>query len=266
MNDTTSPFSLSDAIGIVEGYFAKNPNYELAKTYFEETLKNASQYDYEKKGDCYYYLLRLLFKGHIPFEHPIARTYYDRMTEHFMLQEARYKADINREEDMRKRSVKNSQLKAFYKLMERYYSSLESLYAQHDFVEARDRAYFQKMLFRKSRFLLERQFSLYIGYALLQISSKYGLSIERWAMTALMSIFIFSLLFYIVDIPSAVKMVPAADGYTFDYFYASASNFTMLGFADVAPHTALQKFLSLVEVMMGYAMLGTLVSIITKRL
>lgn len=263
---TSSPiFSLSDAVGVVEGYFVKDAHDVAAQNVFEDQLKNVPQNDHEKRGDCYYYLLRLLFKGHMPFEHPIAKTYYDHMTEHFVTVERAYKFDINRESDHRKRSVKLSQLKAFYKLMERYYSSLESLYSQNGFIEAKDRAFYQKMLFRKDKFLAERQFSLYLGYTILQISSKYGLSVQRWGITTFVSVFIFSLLFYIIDVASLTKMVPDATSYNFNYIYLSVVNFTTLGFGDYLPHTDLQKFITCVEVLMGYTMLGMFVNILFKR-
>lgn len=257
--------SFSDAIGVIEGYFIKDPHVLEAQHLIEEQLKNAAENDHEKRGDCYYLLLRLLFKGHIPFENPVAKTYYEHMTEHFTTQEQHYKLDIMHEEDERKRSVKVSQLKAFYKLMERYYATLESLYAQNGFVEAKDRTYYQKMIFRKNRFILEHQFLKYLGYSVLQSTTKFGLSVQRWLLTVVLSIFIFSILYYLVDISVAEKIVTGATRFSFDYIYYSILTFTTLGSTDFASHTVVQKFLSGTEVLMGYTMLGMFVNILFKR-
>lgn len=257
--------SFSDAIGVVEGYFFKDPHIQEAQHLVEEQLKNAAENDHEKRGDCYYLLLRLLFRGHIPFENPIAKTYYEHMVEHFTTQEQRNKLEIMREEDDRKRSVKVSQLKAFYKLMERYFATLESLYSQNGFVDAKDRAYYQKMVFRKNRFLIEHQFLKYLGYSVLQSSTKFGLSIQRWIITVFLSITIFAILYYLVDITAVAKIIPGDTRFGFDYIYFSILNFTTLGTSEFAAHTIVHRFLSGAEVLMGYTMLGMLVNILFKR-
>lgn len=262
---STSNFSFTEAIGVVEGYFAKDPHVESAQHYFEEELKTASPRDHEKRGNCYYYLLRLLLKGHMPFENPIAKNYYDKMTEHFELQEQAFKQDVLREPDNRKRSVKLSQLKAFYKLIERYYTSLEAVYTQNGFLDAKDRAYYRKMRFRKHSFLYVHQYFRYMGYSILQISSRYGLSVQRWGATTLMSIFLFSLAYYLVDIVSVTRMVHDAKSYGFEYIYLSVINFTTLGLGDYIPQSIPQKMITSLEALMGYTMLGMFVHIVFKR-
>ncbi|MFN7160861.1 MAG: potassium channel family protein [Candidatus Gracilibacteria bacterium] len=262
---SSSLSSFSDAIAVIEGYHTKDPNVQEAQHIIEEQLKNAAENDHEKRGDCYYLLLRLLFKGHIPFENPVAKTYYEHMTEHFTTQEQHYKLEIMHEEDDRKRSIKVSQLKAFYKLMERYYATLESLYTHNGFVEAKDRSYYQKMIFRKNRFLLEHEFLKYLGYSILQSTTKFGLSIQRWMITVMLSIFIFSILFYLVDITATAKLIPGETRFGFDYIYYSILNFTTLGSPEFAAHTLVQRFLSGAEVLIGYTMLGMFVNILFKR-
>ncbi|MCK4762677.1 MAG: pentapeptide repeat-containing protein [Candidatus Aminicenantes bacterium] len=91
-----------------------------------------------------------------------------------------------------------------------------------------------------------------------------GRSIWLWALWAMLFAFIFGVVYSSIG-PSGFK--PKPEGYTcFSFFYYSIVTFTTLGFGDITPITCCTEILVTIEVILGYIMLGGLISILANML
>ena len=102
-----------------------------------------------------------------------------------------------------------------------------------------------------------------IVYFLWKISSDCGRSILRWAVLSLGIALLFGFLFMRID-PAAFDLRHANTGFSF--FYYSVVTFTTLGFGDITPKTLSAEILVTIEVILGYIMLGGLISILANKL
>lgn len=263
---TTHKLSLTEAITIAEGYNAMQENILSAERFFDAGIKTIAPNDYEKKGQYYYYLLRVLLRKHINFENPLLQSYYERMTENFILKEAEYKKDMAKEEDPRRKSLIKTQIKAFYKMLERLYQSLERQYYEKGFMEARERSYEQLMLFRKARFAAEGRYEKVLSSSVLQITSNYGLSLFRWATSAACMVLFFALIYLLLDKVTPVQLITGSGNFGFDYIYFSVSAFTGFGAGDLMTLGIFHKLTLALELVSGYFMLGLLIHLIIKKL
>jgi len=96
----------------------------------------------------------------------------------------------------------------------------------------------------------------------LRLSCDYGRSFLRffaWAFTIIIG---FSLLFYVL--PDTVSNGEHLRW--FDYLYFSFVTFTTLGYGDITPISWYGKLMVVIEVMIGYVMLGLLVAILSRRI
>ena len=150
--------------------------------------------------------------------------------------------------------------------MERYFGSLELIYNQKGFIEAKDKALEDKMRFHMKRLKATGSWSRYTGLMLMDVTSKFGLSFTRWAATTFIIILVFAVAYALMDSFSAQKVIANITNYGFEYFYYSVVNFTTLGYGDFVPHTILQRLVTTVEVFTGYTMLGMLIYLIMKRM
>lgn len=258
--------SLSEAISIAEGYTVYEERLGQAEKVFHDGLRGIPEDDNEKKGQYYYYLLRIMLRKHIHFENPMLLNFYQNMSESFQKKANQYQEEYRTEEDVRKKSLVKTQMKAFYKMLERYYQSLEIVYDKKGFVEATDRAYEQKMMYRMERYKQEGKWDKHFSYRFFQISSNFGLSFVRWGGTALFIVLIFALLFLLTDSFSAVKAIAHADVMGFEYIYFSVVTFAGLGYGDIVPATLLQQLIVSVEAFIGYIMLAMFIHLMLKRL
>lgn len=264
-----SSFSMirSEAIAIIEGFGSKEVMFDAVKQYFEQELKNGEVQDHEKRGENYYYLLRILIRKHIMVDNPVTQQFFDHMTKEFFSQEHVLLDSIHLPSDIRNMQMKRTQLKAFYKLLERYFVTLELEFGQNGFVDFREKAYLEKMRIRRKRYFLQKAWGRYLIYSILDISSNFGMSLMRWLLTTLSIIFGFSFYYYCTDFFGKVPIVNYSKGYfVFDYLYFSLMSFTTLSFGDLLPHTLMQRIGTSLEVFLGYLMLGMLMTIISKRL
>jgi len=91
-----------------------------------------------------------------------------------------------------------------------------------------------------------------------------GRSFFRWAAWSVGIAVAFGFLFCMIG-PEAFKYKP--EGYTwFSFFYYSIVTFTTLGFGDITPITWGTEILVTIEVILGYVMLGGLISILANKL
>jgi len=263
---------LSDALALVDSR-EDQKIFEEAKVVIKEHLAEAEaapKKDYEQIGTLYYYLLRLSLHEHMSFETNTALDYYEKLLSNFSRREKTLFKEERKERRQRNLPIKirAMQGKAFFKLMERYFSSLEIAYDEKDFVEARNRAYETKMDFRKKRYFFGRHYFDWFGYVFLDKSCRYGNSFLRWGMTGLTFVLFFGVLYSFLDFyQTGFQMVAAKSGFwLFNYFYFSIVTFTTLGFGDITPITGLQKLFVGAEVFSGYIMLGMFVNLIQKKL
>ena len=107
----------------------------------------------------------------------------------------------------------------------------------------------------------------YFVYVLWRVTSDCGRSLTRWALLSLVLAIAFGGLFWWlgdahihVNNPEDTRMVTS-----WTYIYYSVVTFTTLGFGDVTPTTPLGELLVMVEVIIGYVMLGGLLSILANK-
>jgi len=255
----------SDAIKTLEGHI-QNQKLEDAKELLLEKLKGLSPDNFEDRAIIYYYLLRTYLQGEIHIENAILIDYYEKMVHSFRRQEQKYKEEIAHLNNKKlERKVQLMQYKAFYKLVERYFSSLELLYGKKDFHETRQKAFLEKMRYRKNFYWLKKEYASYIGYLIFDITSQYGTSFVRWGITTVFFILLFGWLFMVIDIATTGGHM-IKGGALYNYFYFSVVAFTTVGFGDITPVTGIEKLLVAFEVLSGYVMLGMLINLIQRKL
>ena len=100
-------------------------------------------------------------------------------------------------------------------------------------------------------------------YKLWKLTSDCGRSILRWAAWSLGIAILFGLIFILIG-PEAFDL--RHDNTGFSFFYYSIVTFTTLGFGDITPKTLTTEILITIEVILGYIMLGGLISIFANKL
>ncbi|MCT4592106.1 MAG: potassium channel family protein [Candidatus Gracilibacteria bacterium] len=250
---------IQEAIEFIENFEVPEKLENASKT-IKDSLVSLDKDEFEDIATHYYYLLRVVLKSHILFEKDIARYYYRKMTENFRLQEEKYKRAVSKS---KQKEVIETQLDIFYQMMERYYSSLEVIYDKKDFIEAKERAYREKMNFRKSAYRFSREYMKYLGYEFLAMTSSYGTSFFRWGITSLIFILIFAGLFACLNYFHATAIEV---DHWYDYIYFSITTFATLGYGDISPISLAGKILSNIEVSAGYIMLGIFMGLVQKRI
>jgi hypothetical protein len=254
-----SPLSFQEAIAIIE--HRGHPKLHEAARVFENRLQQLPPEEYEGRGICYYYLLLTRLRFSMPSETTQCLRLYEKMNEAFAQQEKKY-TEISA--DKNKKELTRHQLIAFYKMIEQYFYSLEKQYSRHDFSEAKERAYLQKMDYRQKKFYAEKKWLEYGTYNLMNITSQYGTSFLRWGITSLLFVFAFGLIFYFVDFEYGLPMT-LGKGSLLDYVYFSLVSFVTVGYGDIVPITALEKIIIMFEIVTGYVMLGILVALVSKK-
>jgi hypothetical protein len=234
--------------------------YAEVKPIFENRLAELKDGDYTERGLCYYYLLVSYMKGNLVHETQEAIEFYDKMEAAFMKQE-----DVYRKEH---KKFSWSEIKDFFRLMERCYGSLEFLYKQHNFQARRRHAYKHKMRFRKDAYFFNKKFWHWLEYKFLEITCNYGTSLVRWATTTFAFSILMAVAFFINDhlIPDEALRTIVDDAHWFDYFYFSMINLTTVGFGDITPLSVSGKILSIFEAFFGFLMLGIFIGLIQKKL
>jgi voltage-gated potassium channel Kch len=256
---------LCTAVHLIEGRDS-DARFSEAKRAIDKQLCEA--HDDEERGTCYYYLLRLLLRGHMLFENKEARDLYAKMLESFRSREIEYKKDYLSVKNKEDKKIIYSQIDAFYQLIDIYLGTLETIYEKRGLTLASERVYIEKMNFRRRHALFSGKHMKHLGHLFLDKTSRYGHSLGRWVATVLFFIAIFAVTYAILDYFSAIKMLADYSYSTnnlFDYFYFSIVTFTTLGYGDIVPVTILEKAIVGVEVVLGYTMLGVLINLIKQK-
>ena len=239
---------------------------EKIQELFRDRLKRLARTNHHERGVCYYYILRLILKTHQHYESRTAKKIYRKMEHEFRKQHEIYKEKLKKKRFMHVRT--KTHIGNFYRLMERFYSSLEVLYDKKDFLSAVRRAYEEKMYYRKHYFLFKGKRWRYLEYAFLDVTCKYGDSFARWGLTSLIFGLVMAGVYWLSDVALANETlrIVGADGHWFDYIYFSIVTLTSLGFGDFVPGSLLGKALTAIEVFFGFIMLGVFVNLIQKKL
>ena len=258
-----------EAISVID-HNHTDEKIEEAKDILQQKIQTADTDDDEARGTYYYYLLKATLQTHLLFETPICVSYYEEMHNHFLRQLDRYREEVYVERSLPKHkrsNLKRMQLKSFFKLMERYYSSLELLYRNKNFVDGRKRAYVDKMKFRKDAYLFQHDYADYLIYLFFEITSLFGESFLRWGMTVGVFIITFAISIGTTDLIQTKGQMIARYGHNiYDYAYFALISFMTVGYGDITPITGLEKILTTIFVVFGYIMLGMFINLIQKKL
>lgn len=258
--------TLTQAIHVAEGYDVMNTHIADAERALLGSLPHIDPRDSEKRAEFYYYLLVLLLKRPITFENPLAHSYFQRMYENLQATEKAYKVLLGSKKEKRERHLVRSQMKAFYKIVERYFITLETAYERKGFADARDRAYMTKLNFRIGRHALDGRWSAWAFLAFFRVSTNFGHSIGRLFVFLLVTIVLFAIMYAFSDIIQTTHVMLPPSAHWFDYIYFSTITLTSLGYGDIVAITLLQKAIVCVEILIGYIILGLFIHFISKRL
>lgn len=262
------PFGLNDAVRIAEGYRDIDATLTQAEEFLLGQLQDASDRDYEKKAQMYYYLLQLLLKKNLNFETPMAEKYYANMHEQFQLAVADMEKQMKENKDNRQVAMFASQLKAFYKLIEKFYGSLYREYAQKSFGEAKERAYVHRMQYRMARYWLEKKYPKAISLLIFEKVSSFGTSYGRWLAVAGAIVVFGGLLLAVHDVIFTPKVLTSSTVLGLDYLLLSTSLMTLSGPMMIigVQTTFAAKFLMALLAALGFGMLAALVHLLIKRM
>ncbi len=233
--------------------------YAEMEPIFKERLDQLHPDDHTERGICYYYLLASYLKADLVHETEEAEEYFKKMDEAFAQQERIYRQD--------QKHFSHSEVVDFFRLLERYYNSLEFLYVKHDFKERKLLAYTRKMEFRQTFFLIQRNYAKFFEYKCMEVSSHYGTSLSRWALSTLVFALTMAIAFAATDLLVDTSMRTVALGsHWFDYFYLSVVTLTTVGFGDIVAVSVLGKMLVMCEAFFGFLMIGIFINMLQKRL
>lgn len=232
--------------------------YAEVKPFFEQRLQELKPGDHTERALCYYYLLISYLKAHLVHETEECIEYYERMDHEFVRQEEVYK------ESPKKFSW--SEIQDFFHLADRCYESLEFLYLKHNFRKRRLHAFVRRMEFRKLASLFHREYWRWFEYKVAEITSSYGTSLWRWAMTTLAFTVVMAGAHFLADLSVAEELRTVASGHPFDYLYYSIITLTTVGFGDIVPLSLPAKILASAEAFLGFLMLGIFINLIHKRI
>ncbi|MCF7856505.1 potassium channel family protein [Candidatus Gracilibacteria bacterium] len=263
-SSSDSSMNLHEAMHFIEGREVDDRFAEARKTLkkrLQETLED------EERGTCNYYLLRLMLREHLLFENKEARDIYQKMQLNFLTAERNYRKEFFKMKRGEEKKVLRSQIEAFYRLIDSYLVVLEKIYQKKGFLEGSERAYEDKMHFRKSFAFFSGKHFAHLGHVFLDKTSRYGHSLGRWGFTVLLFISFFAGIYALLDLVSPTSMFADyvnRSGF-FDYFYFSTVTFTTLGYGDITPITIAEKLIAGIEVLLGFTMLGIFINLIKRR-
>ena len=94
-----------------------------------------------------------------------------------------------------------------------------------------------------------------------RLTRAYGRNIGRWTAVILSVAMVFTVLFALVGVQAG-----SHESGMMTYFYYSVVTLTTLGYGDIVPNSAVGQILVILEVCVGYMMLGGLISIFANKM
>jgi hypothetical protein len=145
--------------------------------------------------------------------------------------------------------------------------------------ELADYYYFQEMKCKKLLASYTKNYFTWFGYWLWEKTASYGLSLRRWLVMSLAIMTLFGFFFYPYQIhsnpndtffQSISTLKPSINlsehSAWFSPFYYSVVTFATLGYGDITPTDVSGQIFSVLEVLIGYLMLGGLLTIFAKKI
>ncbi len=255
----------SEAVKVAEAFADIDQIVDKASAFFRQGIADLSEESYEKRALYYYYLLKLLLRKNLSSETPMALQYYCKMVDNMKSAKQQMDKQLEEATEQRMKNMLKSQMKAYIKIQEKMFSSLEKSYADKGFGEALDRAYVDRMHLKTQRAKIEGNMGIYVSLSLFEKTSNYGLSFLRWGVSMGIVLLVFAVLYAFSDVMSAAPIVSGANNFGLDYLYFSTVTFTTLGFGDLVPVELLPRLFVMVEVVLGYLMLGLFVHLLLKK-
>ncbi len=251
---------IHEAVSAIENQ-ELSAHLEEARSVFEDKFEQLDKDDFETRGTYYYYLLRISLQRHVLYETRSEKHLYDMMLEYFEKQEQQY---LDQWKSNSKDPILKHQAQAFYQIMERHFTTLETSYRRKEFRDAYKKVHLQKMEYRKRFYKFESKWGRFLAYRIWELSSLYSLSFFRWGMSCLFAVTLYAALFLIAGGLTHSNAITGIHWY--DALHFSIATFTTLGFGDVFPATIPAKIIADIEVFNGYLMLGAFMAFVQKRL
>ncbi len=145
--------------------------------------------------------------------------------------------------------------------------------------EASDFFYLQHQEYKKVSYKNSKNYLKFIVYTVWEISCLYGVSLWRWLTFSLIILIVFGCFFSNIPCPSFFpnsmkhflenihpEIKVASINNNFTPFYYSVVTFTTLGYGDITPANISAQIFSVVEVFIGYVMLGGLLTVFSKKI
>lgn len=256
---------ITEAERIIRGGAERYRELEETKAAIRLELHKSGANHHAQRARLYYELVRSTLaeehsseNGELLHEFTAFRRELDKETEAF---EAKLREPMDHETTQRIRNAYAS----FCRTSERSMTNLEVLFRRHSFHEREQETYLAKMRYRMREYRLQRKYVTLAVYKILDTTSRFGTSFHRWGLTTLGTILSFGALMMIADTHQTGNSMIAL-GEWYDYFYFSVIAFTTAGFGDILPSTALLKLIVAVEVLLGYVMLGILITLIQRKM
>jgi len=160
-----------------------------------------------------------------------------------------------------------------------FYIEMKNYAASIGLTKIADIFYLYEMETRKRSYTGFKNFISRIGYRTWKITSLYGLSLGRWMASSLIIIFVFGLFympwnivtdtnstFYKFGSPIKPSIHVTTINTWFSPWYYSVVTFATLGYGDITPSDVSGQIFCVIEVILGYLMLGGLLSIFGKKM
>lgn len=149
----------------------------------------------------------------------------------------------------------------------KYSARFKTVGASFDLDKVSDFFYIQENTLRGQNYYRNRSYWKFILYWMWGRSCSYGTSISKWFSMSAVFILMFGIIFWCATLFN----IPVVDSTNipmnwFSHLYFSVITFTTLGYGDIAPVNMCGQILCTIEVVVGYLMLGGLLSVFSKKI
>lgn len=257
--------NITEAERIIRGGAARYQELEETKAVLRAQLHRTPSREHAHRARIYYELVRSTLAQEHASENGILSNEFASLQRELQLEETAFENKLQQspDRDARLRIVRD--YLAFCHQSDRSMTSLEALFRRHGFYEKEQAAFLSRMRYRTLLYRLEGKWVNRVVYAILDATSRFGTSFQRWGVTTIITILCFGALMMITDSHQTGSSMIAL-GSWYDYFYFSVIAFTTAGFGDILPSTGLLKLVVGIEVLLGYVMLGILINLIQRKM